>query len=83
MYSDGSVYGGEFWNNNPHGVGELEYVNKDKYVGTFVHGKREGKGKYFYSEGTVFTGTWLNNEKQEGELKLFNGDIFQGFFSNN
>jgi len=37
---DGSVYNGDIVNDLPHGVGELEYVNKDKYIGTFNNGIR-------------------------------------------
>ena len=33
VYGDGSVYAGEFLNELPHGVGDFEYVNKDKYIG--------------------------------------------------
>lgn len=33
--SDGSVYTGQILNDLPHGTGELEYVNKDRYVGNF------------------------------------------------
>ena len=64
-------------------MGELEYVNKDIYVGTFINGKREGKGNYYYSEGTSFVGHWEQDQKVAGELTLFNGDIFKGSFKNN
>jgi hypothetical protein len=70
-------------NDLSHGVGEFEYLNKDKYVGNFNQGVREGKGEYFYSEGTVFKGMWHNDEKVDGELVLFNGDLFKGQFQNN
>ena len=52
-------------------------------MGTFNQGKREGKGNYFYSEGTHFIGNWENDMKITGELTLFNGDIFKGSFKNN
>jgi hypothetical protein len=58
-------------------------VNKDKYQGSFQEGKKEGRGVYYFSEGTVFSGIWSNDEKLEGELVLFNGDIFVGTFRNN
>lgn len=44
MCSDGSVYSGEICRDLPHGFGELEYLNKDKYVGYFNNGIREGNG---------------------------------------
>ncbi len=33
VYPDGSVYAGEFHREMPHGVGDFEYPNKDKYIG--------------------------------------------------
>ena len=56
VYADGSVYSGEFLNDIPHGIGEMEYLNKDKYIGNFIEGVREGEGQYYFSEGTVFVG---------------------------
>ena len=83
VYADGSVYVGEFSNNIPHGIGELEYVNKDKYKGQFHEAMKWGNGNYFYAEGTVFSGRWEEDNKIEGELILFNGDTFKGTFRNN
>lgn len=72
------MYTGQLIDDLPHGLGELEYTNKDKYVGNFIQGRREGEAKYFYSEGTMFSGRWQNDHKTEGELVLFNGDVFRG-----
>lgn len=66
-----------------NGIGNLEYANKDRYVGEFADGRKQGKGKYFFAEGTVFDGFWENDFKVEGHLKLFNGDEFEGVFKNN
>ena len=52
-------------------------------MGEFKDGRKEGKGVYYFSEGTVFEGTWHNDFKVEGELTLFNGDSFLGIFRNN
>lgn len=37
----------------------MQYPNKDKYIGEFRDGQKHGKGKYFFSEGTVFEGDWF------------------------
>ena len=63
IYGDGSVYQGRFINNLPEGLGYLEYVNKDKYKGQFKQGRKDGKGTYCFSEGTVFEGMFHNNLK--------------------
>lgn len=83
IYGDGSVYSGEFYDDIPHGSGQIEYVNKDTYKGEFKEGKRDGRGVYYFSEGTVYEGIWQNNYKTQGELTLFNGDRFKGVFRNN
>jgi hypothetical protein len=41
-----------------NGVGNLVYTNKDKYIGEFVDGRKHGKGKYYFAEGTIFEGHW-------------------------
>jgi hypothetical protein len=61
IYGDGSTYSGEFVYDVPHGEGHFEFVNKDKYVGNFQEGKKEGRGTYYFSEGTVFNGIWNND----------------------
>jgi hypothetical protein len=43
----------------------------DTYVGYMSHGKREGVGKYTWSSGAVFEGTYLNNKKQGQGVMLF------------
>lgn len=64
-------------------MGDFEFTNKDKYIGTFENGRKEGKGNYYFSEGTVFVGIWKDDNKVEGELTLFNGDVFTGIFQRN
>lgn len=61
----------------------MEYPNKDKYVGEFRNGQKHGHGKYFFAEGTIFEGEWAHNMQVKGRLVLFNGDEFEGTFSNN
>ena len=35
----------------------------NRYLGSFVQGKRHGQGTFFYSSGAHFEGTWDNDEK--------------------
>jgi len=61
IFGDGSVYAGRLLNDLPHGEGDFEYVNKDKYIGQFYEGKKDGDGSYYFSEGTVYVGKWRND----------------------
>ena len=43
---------------------------RDRYVGNWKDGKRDGYGKFFYSNGTIYEGYW-KNDKKEGFGILF------------
>ena len=66
-------YTGRWENNLQNGLGiYIWYDNKlgnlkffrDRYVGYWKDGKREGYGKFFYSNGTIFEGYWKNDKKE-------------------
>ena len=37
---------------------------RDRYIGEWKNGKREGYGKFFYSNGSIYEGYWKNNKKE-------------------
>jgi hypothetical protein len=37
---------------------------RDRYVGQWKDGKRDGYGKFFYSNGNIYEGYWKNNKKE-------------------
>lgn len=46
------------------GFGKALYVNDDTYDGTFVQGRRHGKGSYFHAKnGDTYEGFWEENRK--------------------
>lgn len=48
----------------PHGSGVMTYVNKTKYVGDFVHGRRDGEGRVIDEKGKVIhdmSGVFIDN----------------------
>ena len=50
------------------------------FIGNYSHGKREGEGMFFYSDGTTYSGHW-RADKREGEGALLNAScevIYEG-----
>lgn len=52
LYKNGSVYKGEFRNDDKNGYGELLYYNGDQYRGEWSSGFRHGYGIYSSKFGT-------------------------------
>ncbi|KAG7347750.1 TIR domain containing protein [Nitzschia inconspicua] len=77
------VYIGEYndrgQRHGPHG--ELIWDNGDRYVGSFVCGKRTGTGTMFHRDGSCYTGDWLNNKMHgKGQRTFANGDVYVGAY---
>ena len=49
VYWDGSHYEGGHLNLLPHGRGVMTYCNHDQFVGDWVRGQRQGRGKMVFS----------------------------------
>ena len=45
------------------------------YEGEFRNNKMEGQGVYQWPDGTLFKGTFENNQKKSGKLILPDGEI--------
>ena len=86
-------YTGWVIGNVPNGIGELKYTDGCIYTGSFVNGKREGKGKMIYSKtgrihfpaegeqisGDVYEGEWKNNIRHgQGKMTFENGEVYEG-----
>lgn len=57
-----------------NGKGKLNYSNGNEYSGTFVKGKKEGKGVYFWkTSGLTFQGGW-KEDKMHGEGVITNNE---------
>lgn len=65
IYTDKTEYHGEWRENLYHGTGVLiDGEREDMYTGSFVDGKRHGKGKQSYKyEGGVYEGVWIKGER--------------------
>ena len=77
-FPNGDKFVGMFRDGIPNGPGEMLYKNTvpsttpgveyevAQYKGQFRNGKREGKGKMVWADGTVFDGLWQNDERLRG-----------------
>jgi hypothetical protein len=47
----------------PHGFGAMEYKNKSYYEGSWVNGKRSGKGRFTHALGFTYEGDFRDDKK--------------------
>lgn len=85
------IQAGQWENDEPHGIGEhiwgegtmkgsMKKQLCNMYRGSFVAGKREGFGTFFYMNGSQYTGYWKNNMKDGTGVHIFSdGKIFAGW----
>jgi hypothetical protein len=67
-------YIGSFVDDLMQGEGKLEYGNNSSYKGSFLKGKRSGKGSITYSFAKMeYHGSWLN-DKWHGEGVVISSD---------
>lgn len=62
LYTDGSVYDGQWIADKIHGKGIFISSNGDRYEGNFNFGLREGFGSMFYRNGNTYQGQWKNDQ---------------------
>ncbi|HMT03562.1 MAG TPA: hypothetical protein PKD00_09715 [Burkholderiales bacterium] len=84
IYSDGTIYEGEFKNNKKWGKGILTYPDGTTYEGEFEDDKKNGSGQSTYRDGTIYEGEFKNNKKHgKGILTYPDGTTYEGEFKNN
>ena len=54
-------YSGCFLDDVRIGVGTLTLTNGERYEGEFREDQLHGRGKFYAMDGTVHSGTWLND----------------------
>lgn len=77
LYCFSNMYHGPFDEGFPHGKGEIQYQNGDRFSGNFAHGLPE-KGTWVYANGDVFEGSVDADAKGTAWLK--NGAKIEGSF---
>lgn len=84
-YKNGDIYDGEWENDKFSRKGKMSYFNGDSYTGFWNQGLREGEGSMTYvmphgskgeqgSDSNVFTGTFRNGERKDGDGLMTYGD---------
>ena len=79
IYSDSSIYSGEFTDKMRNGQGKIKYKDGSYYEGTWLLDKRSGTGTYVDSKGNKYDGLWANDKQNElGKLSDAIGNIYTG-----
>ena len=83
-----------FKDGRPNGFGTMFYKNSIPstapgmeyemaiYKGNFRQGKREGKGKMVWSDGSVFDGMFKDDERYFGTMVMDHNIVYKGHFEN-
>lgn len=82
MFTDGSVYEGQWMNDQKNGMGIVHYPSGNIYEGSFLNDQKEGFGKFYYkSKGEMYEGYWQKDQKNgQGTYVFNNRNMFSGFF---
>ena len=81
---DGYKYIGEFSDDKKNGHGEIVFKNNDKYKGTFINNKFNGKGIYIWHEiNKEYNGNFVDGKMHgNGILKWGGYMYYKGGFNN-
>ena len=79
-HKKGRSYQGDWCQGHWHGLGKFLNGLEDRYEGEFVMDQKHGQGKLFFSDGSVFTGHFEENEMRKGKL-YSSGSIYEGEFA--
>lgn len=96
MWSDGSMYTGEFVQGKLCGNGRLIHSNSaftdedsqivhadgDVYEGEWKNDVAHGKGTYYHNDGAKYVGSWKNDKQHgKGEEEWPDGSKYKGKFT--
>eukprot|EP01088_Endostelium_zonatum_P014244 TRINITY_DN3039_c0_g1_i1.p1 TRINITY_DN3039_c0_g1~~TRINITY_DN3039_c0_g1_i1.p1 ORF type:complete len:311 (+),score=76.24 TRINITY_DN3039_c0_g1_i1:321-1253(+) len=86
-YADGSIYQGDFFNDNFHGRGRYTYADGEMYEGDFVNDVFHGHGEYLFSAGDRYKGAYENDMMHGSgtytfkDGRQYNGEFREGRFN--
>jgi serine/threonine protein kinase len=78
------IFKGEMRFGLANGKGEINYVDLgDRYVGDFKNDYHDGKGIYYYKDGTILDGNFFQGKKSGvGKTTFNNGDVMTCQYKN-
>jgi hypothetical protein len=79
-WKSGSVYIGQFKNDQICGKGKFIWSNGDVYEGDFdENGNKSGYGEFRWKSGNKYEGGWeLSKRSGHGKFTWYNGDVYEG-----
>jgi hypothetical protein len=78
-YDDGSVYVGEFRDNQLNGQGTITFASGSVYVGEFRDDQINGQGTFTFANGDVYVGEFRDGlANGQGTYTYTNGDVYTG-----
>jgi len=84
---NGDNYEGSYEHGLRHGFGTYKFSSTGtgaRYIGEYHRGKRNGKGKMYYPDGSIYDGQWADNQRNgQGNYTYANGDVYEGIWVNN
>jgi hypothetical protein len=94
QWTDGSTYNGEVKNGIRNGNGTCHFkASKSSYSGTWLNGKRSGKGRMIYlgdsdagssPDQCCYDGEWKDGKRHGwGIMKYKSGNVYEGEWSSN
>ncbi|XP_020509036.1 histone-lysine N-methyltransferase SETD7 [Labrus bergylta] len=65
----------------PHGFCTVTYSSSDRFEGHFSHGEKNGKGKFFFFDGSTMEGFYVDDALQgQGVYKYEEGGVLHGTY---
>lgn len=84
IYSDCSIYEGDFKDGRRNGKGKYMWADGRVYEGDWVDDRKNGKGKYTWPTGRVYYGDFKdNNFHGKGKNRWPSGATYDGSYKNN
>ncbi|XP_034036893.1 histone-lysine N-methyltransferase SETD7 isoform X2 [Thalassophryne amazonica] len=65
----------------PHGLCTVTYSSSDRFEGHFTHGEKNGKGKFFFFDGSTLEGFYVDDALQgQGVYTYEDGAVLHGTY---
>uniref|UniRef100_G3VCI9 Histone-lysine N-methyltransferase SETD7 n=1 Tax=Sarcophilus harrisii TaxID=9305 RepID=G3VCI9_SARHA len=66
----------------PHGLCTVTYSSTDRFEGHFVHGEKNGRGKFFFFDGSTLEGYYVDDALQgQGVYTYEDGGVLKGTYA--